>query len=76
MTQLKTLKELIKTTLVKCEALNNLGEKDYLDFYVDATYTKEEVPDLWKNIANELADKIMKVDFAKQPHAGSHPYIN
>ena len=60
---MKTLKELIKTTLVECKALNNLSEKDNLNFYVDAPFTEEEVPELWKEIANELADKTMSYRF-------------
>ena len=72
---MKTLKELIKTTLVECEALDNLSEKDHLNFYVDSTYTEEEVPELWKGIANELADKIMNVDFNKYDSLSAHPFI-
>lgn len=72
---MKTLKELIKTTLVECEALDNLSEKDHLNFYVDAPYTEEEVPELWKGIANELADKIMNVDFNKYDSLSAHPFI-
>ena len=71
---MKILKELIKTTLVECKALNNLSEKDNLNFYVDAPFTEEEVPELWKEIANELADKTMRVDFNKQESPGYHPF--
>ena len=43
----KTLKELVNTTLVQVDTLDNLSEKDYLNFYVDASYTEEKVPELY-----------------------------
>ena len=48
---------------MQVDTLDNLSEKDYLNFYVDASYTEEKVPELWKSSANELADEVMKVDF-------------
>lgn len=72
---MKTLKELINTTLVSGGALNNLSEKDYLNFYVDAPVAEEEVPELWKDVANELAGKIVKIDFDKHDNPNYHPFV-
>lgn len=72
---MKSLKELIKTTLVEYGALNNLREKDSQE-YCDRAYDEEEVPELWKNIANYLADKVMKIDFSKHEHPGYHTFVN
>ncbi len=44
---MKTLNELVNTTLVQVDTLDNLSEKDYLNFYVDASYTEEKVPELY-----------------------------
>lgn len=71
---MKSLKELIKTTLVEYEALNNLSEKDCQE-YRDKAYDEAEVPELWMNIANHLADKVKKIDFSKYERPGYHTFI-
>ena len=71
---MKSLKELIKTTLVECMALNNLSEKDCQE-YRDRAYDEAEVPEPWRDIANYLADKVMKIDFSKHERPGYHTFV-
>lgn len=68
---MKSLKEVIKTTLVEYEALNNLSEKDCQE-YCDKAYDEAEVPELWRDVANYLADKVKKIDFTKYERPGFH----
>ena len=72
---MKSLKELIKTTLVEYEALNNLSEKDCQE-YRDKAYDEAELPELWRNVANYLADKVMRIDFSKYERPGYHTFVN
>ena len=72
---MKSLKELIKTTLTEIEALNNLSEKDCLE-YDDRGYDEEDVPEPWRSVANYLADKIMKIDFSKYDRTDYHSFTN
>ena len=71
---MKSLKELIKTTLVEYEALNNLSEKDCQE-YRDKVYDEAEVPELWRDVANYLADKVMRIDFSKYECSGYHTFV-
>jgi hypothetical protein len=71
---MKSLKELIKTTLVEYEALNNLSEKDCQE-YRDKAYDEVEVPELWRDVANSLADKVMRIDFSKYERSGFHTFV-
>ena len=72
---MKSLKELIKTTLVEYEALNNLSEKDCQE-YRDKAYDEAELPELWRDVANYLADKVMRIDFSKYERPGYHTFVN
>lgn len=71
---MEELKKLVEK-YIKGNAIANLEEKN-MDEYIDVEFDKNDIPQLFIDIANDLTNKVIEFEFKEEDGDAFHPFIN